>query len=60
MTYFEHLHPWCIIRTLSNKEYVVVARFRRREDAVAYLKVLQRLIKNAAFAIIFDKPVVKN
>ncbi len=40
--------------------YDIVSDRRRREDAVAYLQVLHRLVKNAAFAIIFDKQVVKN
>jgi hypothetical protein len=39
MTYFEQLHPWCIIRNLSRNDCIVVARFRRRNDATAYLQV---------------------
>ncbi|MEH1969173.1 hypothetical protein [Nostoc sp.] len=67
MTYFQQLHPWCIIRVLSNEQLLdnagvnsgvqqsnIVARFRRRNDAVAYLQVLQNSIKNIKFLIIFD------
>lgn len=36
------------------QESKVVARFRRRDDAVAYLQVLQHSIKNTSFVIIFD------
>lgn len=67
MTYQEQLHPWCIIRALSNKQLLdnasdtsdvqqshVVARFRRRNDAVAYLQMLQHSSKNIKFSIIFD------
>ncbi|MBW4629035.1 MAG: hypothetical protein KME49_26895 [Brasilonema octagenarum HA4186-MV1] len=59
MTYSEQLCPWCIIRTLPNKQPVVVARFRRRDDAVAYSQVLQRLVENVVFAITFDPQAVK-
>jgi hypothetical protein len=67
MTYFQQLHPWWIIRVLSNEQLLdnagvnsgvqqsnIVARFRRRNDAVAYLQVLQNSIKNSNFLIIFD------
>ncbi|MEM1394378.1 MAG: hypothetical protein AAGG00_13995 [Cyanobacteria bacterium P01_H01_bin.150] len=70
MTYSKQLHPWCIIRILTNKEKLdnakfsnvghksnIVARFRRRDDAVAYLQVLRgsiKNIKNIEFLIIFD------
>lgn len=54
MTYSLLLHPWCIIRRLPNAKHLVVARFRRRNDAVAHLQVLQQLVKNASFEIIFD------
>jgi len=73
MTYFQQLHPWCIIRVLSNKQLLdnagflsgvqqshVIARFRRRDDADAYLQVLQRSIKNINFLIIFDMQGVQN
>lgn len=54
MTYSKQIRPWCIIRTLPNNQLIVMARFRRRDDAVAYLQVLQNLLKNVAFTIIFD------
>jgi len=54
MTYFEKLHPWCLIRLLPNCQRIVVARFRKRNDADDHLRVLQRLVKNRTFVIIFD------
>jgi len=54
MTYSKQIRPWCVIRTLSDNKLIVVARFRRRDDAVAYLQVLQNLLKNVVFTIIFD------
>lgn len=54
MTYFEQLHPWCIVRLLPNFQRLVVGRFRRRNDALAHCQVLQKLVPNAAYTIIFD------
>ena len=54
MSYLDKLHPWCIVRHLPNLQNPIVARFRRRNDAEAHLQVLQRLMPNAEFSIIFD------
>ena len=54
MTYFEKLHPWCLVRLLPNCQRIVVARFRKRNDADEHLRVLQRLVKHRTFVIIFD------
>jgi hypothetical protein len=59
MTYFKQLHPWCVTRRSRNQEPLVVARFRRRDDAVAYLQVLQRSVKDIVLAICFDAQAVK-
>jgi hypothetical protein len=61
MTYSEKLHPWCIISLLPNCQRVIVARFRKRNDADDHLRVLKRLVKMRTFVIIFDiqpKPTV--
>jgi hypothetical protein len=71
MSYLRQLHPWCVIRisdrqqlddvgVLSNSPQSVVARFRRRDDAVAYLQVLQKSTKNIKFLIAFDTQGVQN
>ena len=54
MTYFNLLHPWCIIRQLPNLRRLVVARFRRRIDAESHLQIISRLIPNVTYEIIFD------
>jgi len=54
MTYFEKLHPWCIIRPLPNLQRCVIARCRRRNDAEAHLQVLRRLMPTIPFEIVFD------
>lgn len=53
MTYSEQLKPWCIVRDIPNQENIVVKRFRRRDDAVAYLQVLKQSGGDIAFKIIF-------
>ncbi len=54
MTYFNLLHPWCIIRQLPNLQRLVVARFRRRIDAESHLQIISRLIPSVTYEIIFD------
>lgn len=54
MTYFEQLHPWCIVRPLPNLQRLIIARFRRRNDAEAHAKTLQRMIPNVTYIIVFD------
>lgn len=54
MTYCEQLKPWCIVRDIPNQENIVVKRFRRRDDAVAYLQVLRQSGRDIAFKIIFN------
>lgn len=54
MTYRDRLRPWCIIRQLTNKPQIVVARFQRRSDAEAYLKILKQLLPTAPYTIIFE------
>lgn len=54
MTYFEKLHPWCIIRQLPNLQRRIVARTRRRNDAEAHLQILRKLTPDIAYEIVFD------
>jgi hypothetical protein len=57
MTYYQQLHPWCIIRLLPNMQRLVVARFRRRNDAAAHLQALCRLEPTLRCNIIFDPAI---
>ena len=54
MTYFKQLHPWCIVRTLPSKECILIARFRRRDDALAYLEVLRKKMNITEFMVMFN------
>ncbi|NJR67148.1 MAG: hypothetical protein HC772_20460 [Leptolyngbyaceae cyanobacterium CRU_2_3] len=56
MTYFDRLHPWCIIRLLPKMQRIVVARFRYRGQAEEYLHVLRRLNPTAHHILVFDPP----
>jgi len=48
--------PWTIVRILPKAQHCTVARFRNRQDANDYLRVLHRFIPAAEFQIIFDPP----
>lgn len=54
MTYRDRLSPWCIIKPLPKMQRIIVARFRRRTDAEAHLKVLRRLMPEMKYILIFD------
>ena len=56
MTYFDRLHPWCIIRLLPHMQRIVVARFRARGQAEEYLRILQRLNPETHYVLVFDPP----
>jgi hypothetical protein len=53
-SYRDSLHPWCIVRSFPNAHPLIVARFRRRSDAEAQLRALQRLMPTISFCIVFD------
>jgi hypothetical protein len=54
MSYYNQLHPWCIIRCLPNAQTLIITRLRRRNDAEAHLRILQQLTPTAIYQIIFD------
>lgn len=52
--YWNRLSPWCIIQLLPRMQRSVVARFRKRNDAEAHLRALQRLNPTLHYEIVFD------
>lgn len=48
--------PWAIVRLLPNAQAIIVARFRNRQDADDYKRVLHRFLPKAKFEVIFDAP----
>ena len=54
MQYHKQLNPWVINRQLPNLQRETVARFRRRNDAEQYMKVMQRVSPQLNFTITFE------
>jgi hypothetical protein len=54
MTYFDQLHPWCLMCLLPNLQRQVIARFRRRNDAEAHMRVLQQQAPTVRYEVVFD------
>jgi hypothetical protein len=54
MNYQEQLNPWVIHQLLPDLTHSVVMRFRRRNDAECYLRVLNHMRPNGNFAIAFE------
>ena len=57
-SYQQQLHPWCIILQLPQMQNRIVARFRRRNDADAHMRVLRQDNPPMQYSIIFD-PVLE-
>ncbi|KAM3090198.1 hypothetical protein ACKFKG_30600 [Phormidesmis sp. 146-35] len=51
--YRDRLSPWCITQHLPKMQRIVVVRFRRRNDAREYLRVLNQLNETAIYEIVW-------
>lgn len=54
MSYQQQLSPWVIHQLQPDLTQSVVSRFRRRNEAEAYLKTIQRIRPTTSFAITFE------
>ncbi|NJK53578.1 MAG: hypothetical protein HC936_13605 [Leptolyngbyaceae cyanobacterium SU_3_3] len=54
MNYQEQLTPWVVYQLLPDLQRQVVIRFRRRNDADSYLKVLKQTRPKGEFMIAFE------
>lgn len=54
--YHHQLHPWCVVCCLPNAQTLIVARFRRRNDAEAHLRILRQMNAAQKYEIVFDAP----
>lgn len=54
MNYFDQLHPWCLMRLVPNLQNQLIARFRKRNDAEAHMRVLRQHAPTARYEIVFD------
>jgi len=54
MSYQEQLNPWVVHKLMPDLKQSIVARFRHRNDAEAYLKIVRRMVPQSRFAIAFE------
>ncbi|MBF2029333.1 MAG: hypothetical protein NW224_03005 [Leptolyngbyaceae cyanobacterium bins.302] len=54
MSYQQRLNPWVVNKLLPNLKQLTVSRFRRRNEAEAYLKALKQMQPQSHFALLFD------
>jgi hypothetical protein len=54
MTYQQRLSPWVIHKLLPNLKQLTVNRFRRRNEAEAYMKALKEMNPHVQFALAFE------
>ncbi len=57
--YKQQLYPWHIIQHLPKMQNRTIARFRRRNDADAHLRVLQQFASSKQYIIAFNPPLDK-
>ncbi|MBD2628833.1 hypothetical protein [Trichormus variabilis] len=53
MNYRNTLSPWCVFRKEASLFNVCVARFRRRDDACAYARILESN-NHQSYEVAFD------
>lgn len=54
-----NIHPWQIVRTDPNQDPQVIARFRRRNDADEYLRIVRRSQPSHHYEIVFQGAVIR-
>jgi hypothetical protein len=54
MNYQDQLNPWVVHQLLPNLQQQALARFRRRNEADAYLKAMQQMRPYSRYAVVFE------
>ncbi len=54
MTYQEQLSPWVVHQLLPNLKQQTLARFRRRNEADAYLKTMKQMRPHSRYEVSFE------
>lgn len=54
MSYQDQLNPWVVYQLLPDLTRSIVIRFRRRNEAEAYLRVLSQLRPKVQFTLSFE------
>ncbi|MCS6813643.1 MAG: hypothetical protein NZ772_08755 [Cyanobacteria bacterium] len=56
MNYQAQLNPWVIYRLSSDLQRELVTRFRTRNDAESYLKVMGQMQPHLSYMVVFEAP----
>jgi hypothetical protein len=54
MTYQEQLSPWVVHQLLPNLKQQTLARFRRRNEADAYLRAMKQMRPQSRYEVSFE------
>jgi hypothetical protein len=54
MNYQEQLSPWVVYQVVSDSERQLVQRYRRRNNADAYVKLMAQTQPHISFVVAFD------
>ncbi|NJO80871.1 MAG: hypothetical protein HC827_21795 [Cyanobacteria bacterium RM1_2_2] len=54
MPYSDQLSPWVVYRLLPNCQRLLMERFRKRNNAEDYAKVLRQLQPNIELVVVFE------
>ena len=54
MTYKTCVKPWAVARLLPHQKWVIIGRYRRRNDADGHLQLCRLRVPNLQFKVVFD------
>ena len=54
MSYSDQLRPWVVYRLLPNCQRLMMERFRKRNNAEDYVRVIRQMQPQAQFEIVFE------
>jgi len=54
MSYSDQLRPWVVYRLLPNCQRLMMERFRKRNNAEEYVRVMRQMQPEAEFDIVFE------
>ncbi len=53
MTYKQCLKPWAVARQLPTHKWVIIGRYRSRNDADGLLQLLRQRVPHMKFTVVF-------
>ncbi|MBW4659835.1 MAG: hypothetical protein KME15_14260 [Drouetiella hepatica Uher 2000/2452] len=54
MLYSDQLRPWVVYRLLPNCQRLMMERFRNRNNAEDYVRIMRQMQPDAQFEIVFE------